>query len=139
LFWVGQVNDTVFPATKKREKHPFSSFPPLLLDFHHLGLRQRKTRRRWAGGISLAKIRKGAVGAIEALLQEFLTKLRKEKMDWYLPIVRAEYPNYTAVIHYNKEAMERLPAGLTNHELDIALYGIESEWRTNVKRHGLEN
>ncbi|MBO9733200.1 MAG: ATP-binding protein [Chitinophaga sp.] len=90
------------------------------------------------GEISLAKIRTKAVETIEELLKEFLTKVRKEKMEGYLPIIRKELPNYTTVINYNREAVEKLPAGLNTQELDIALYEIESDWKAKVKRSGLE-
>lgn len=87
--------------------------------------------------ITLSKIRKNVISSIENLLSEFLKKVRKEKLDIYFPIIEAEYPNYHGVINYNREKIEKLPAGLSKHELDLKLYEIESEWRLDVKSKGI--
>ncbi len=88
--------------------------------------------------ITLSKIRKGAVNCVEELLSDFLQKVRKEKLDKYFPIIEEEFPNYTSVINYNMEKVKNLPVGLSNHELDLKLYEIESEWRIKVKTEGIE-
>lgn len=88
--------------------------------------------------ITLSKIRKGVIQSIEELLSDFLQKKRKEKLDTYLPIIEEEYPNYHSVINFNLEKVEKLPIGLSKHELDVKLYEIESEWRIRVKSEGIE-
>ncbi|WP_018342833.1 ATP-binding protein [Cytophaga aurantiaca] len=88
--------------------------------------------------ITLSKIRKNAILSIEELLSDFLTNIRKEKLEIYYPIIEKEYPNYHSVINYNKEKVEKLPIGLTKEELDLKLYEIESEWRIKVKKEGIE-
>lgn len=88
--------------------------------------------------ITLSKIRKNTIISIEKLLNIFLKKVRKEKLDIYFPIIEEEYPNYHSVINYNKEKIEKLPAGLTKHELDLKLYEIESDWRVEVKSKGID-
>lgn len=88
--------------------------------------------------ISLAKIRKETIVTVEELLKEFLQTTRKEKLESYYPIIETEYPNYLGVINYNKEKVEKLPAGLTKSELDLRLYEIESQWRLEVKKEGIE-
>ena len=88
--------------------------------------------------ISLAKIRKETTLCVEDLLKDFLQITRKQKLESYYPIIESEYPNYLGVINYNKEKVEKLPAGLTNSELDLKLYEIESQWRLDVKRDGIE-
>ena len=88
--------------------------------------------------ITLSKIRHAAIHCIEELLSEFLKKVRKEKLDIYYPIIEKEFPNYHSVINYNKEKVEKLPVGLTNEELDLKLYEIESSWRIKVKSEGIE-
>ncbi len=88
--------------------------------------------------ITLSKIRKGTIGCIEELLKPFLEKARKEKLESYYPIIEEEYPNYLGVVNYNKEKVEKLPIGLTKSELDLKLYEIESEWRLEVKKDGIE-
>lgn len=88
--------------------------------------------------ISLAKIRKETILTVEELLKEFLQTTRKQKLESYYPIIETEYPNYLGVINYNKEKVEKLPAGLTNSELDLRLYEIESQWRLEVKKEGIE-
>lgn len=88
--------------------------------------------------ISLAKIRKETVATVEELLKEFLQTTRQQKLEGYYPIIEAEYPNYLGVINYNKEKVEKLPSGLTKSELDLRLYEIESQWRLEVKKEGIE-
>lgn len=88
--------------------------------------------------ITLSKIRKETIKSVEELLKDFLAKVRKEKMDLYVPIIEQEYPNYNAVLQHKKEQIEKLPAGLSKQELDIKLYEIESDWRLDVKSKGLE-
>jgi hypothetical protein len=88
--------------------------------------------------ISLAKIRKDTILTVEELLKDFLHRTRKEKLESYYPIIETEYPNYLGVINYNKEKVEKLPAGLTKSELDLRLYEIESQWRFEVKKEGIE-
>ena len=90
------------------------------------------------GDITLAKIRKAVVQHTEELLKDVLYKARKEKLEIYLPIIQQEYPNYHAVVNFNKEKVERLPPGLSKEELDLALYEIESEWRRDVKAEGID-
>ncbi|QLE01984.1 sensor histidine kinase [Galbibacter sp. BG1] len=88
--------------------------------------------------ITLSKIRKETIKCVEELLKDFLTKVRKEKMEFYVPIIEQEYPNYNTILQHKKEQIEKLPAGLSKQELDIKLYEIESEWRLDVKSKGLE-
>ena len=88
--------------------------------------------------ISLAKIRKETIATVEELLEEFLQTTRQQKLESYYPIIETEYPNYLGVINYNKEKVEKLPAGLTKSELDLRLYEIESQWRLEVKKEGIE-
>ena len=88
--------------------------------------------------ITLSKIRKETIKCVEELLKDFLTQVRKEKMDLYVPIIEEEYPNYNTVLHHKKEQIEKLPAGLSKQELDLKLYEIESDWRLDVKSKGLE-
>ena len=88
--------------------------------------------------ITLPKIRKNALLAIEDLLQDLLKEKRREKLESYLPIIEREYPNYQNVVYYNREKVEKLPSGLNKNELDIKLYEIESEWKIRVKAEGIE-
>jgi Histidine kinase-, DNA gyrase B-, and HSP90-like ATPase len=89
-------------------------------------------------GITLAKIRKSSLSKIEELLSEFLLGLRKEKMDKYIPVIQEEFPNYSIVVNYNREKVEKLPAGLPKEELNLRLFEIESEWKMEVKKKGIE-
>lgn len=87
--------------------------------------------------ITLAKIRRNALNIVEQLLTTYLQKVRQEKLNVYIPIVQSDYPNYNSVINYNREKVEKLPAGLSSAELDLKLYEIESEWKLKVKMEGL--
>lgn len=88
--------------------------------------------------ITLSKIRKRTISSVECLLREFLEQVRNEKMEIYVPIIENEYPNYNSILHHNKEKIEKLPAGLSKQELDLKLYEIESDWRLDVKKKGID-
>jgi Histidine kinase-, DNA gyrase B-, and HSP90-like ATPase len=88
--------------------------------------------------VTLSKIRKGTIQCIENKLSDFLEKVRKEKLDKYLPIIEKEYPNYYSVVTFKKDEVERLPIGLSKDELDLKLYEIESRWRLEVKERGID-
>lgn len=88
--------------------------------------------------ITLAKIRRNALEKIELLLTDFLSKTRKEKIEKYMPIIQQEFPNYSSVIQYNRDKVEKIPSGLSSHELDVKLYEIESEWKLDVKKEGIK-
>jgi hypothetical protein len=88
--------------------------------------------------VTLSKIRKYAIDCIENKLKDFLKKVRQEKLAEYIPLIQEEYPNYYSVINYKKDEVERLPVGLSKSELDIKLYEIESRWRLEVKKKGIE-
>ncbi|MDM1497148.1 sensor histidine kinase [Myroides odoratimimus] len=88
--------------------------------------------------ITFSIIRRNTLDKVEFLLQDFLSKSRKEKVQQYLPIVKKEFPNYSSVIEFNKEKVEKLPVGLTVKELDLKLYEIEAEWKIEVKKEAKE-
>jgi hypothetical protein len=88
--------------------------------------------------ITLAKIRRESLVKIEALLSNFLTVLRTEKMQQYIPIIKQEFPNYSIVVNYNRDKVSRLPANLPKEELNLKLFEIESEWKLDVKKKGIE-
>ncbi len=88
--------------------------------------------------ITLTKIRRNSINCIEKILVDFLTQKRKEKLETYKPIIQENYQHYNVVINHNKEMVEKLPIGLNKEELDLRLYEIESKWRFNVKKEGIE-
>lgn len=88
--------------------------------------------------ITLAKIRRHTLNKVEELLSVFLSKTRKEKVEQYIPIIQKEFPNYSSVIEFNREKVEKIPAGLTSKELDVKLYEIESEWKIEVKKDAIK-
>ncbi|WP_424004273.1 hypothetical protein [Maribacter sp. IgM3_T14_3] len=88
--------------------------------------------------ITLSKIRKGTLLIIEKLLNEFLVKLRQQKLEKYFPIIKEEFPNYTSVVNNNLDKVKKLPVGLSNQELDLKLYEIESQWKLEVRKKGID-
>lgn len=88
--------------------------------------------------ISLPKIRRTAVGAIESLISDYIDQVRTKKVDSYRAIVEKELPQYRAIMTRKADKVKRLAAGLNNHELDIELYKIEADWKTEIKQLGLE-
>lgn len=53
-------------------------------------------------------------------------------------MIEAELPQYRAVLNRKTENIKKLQAGLSKQSLDIELYKIESEWKTEVKKQGIE-
>lgn len=88
--------------------------------------------------ITLSKIRRNTLFLIEELLHNFLVELRQQKLDKYFPIIKAEFPNYTSVVNNNLEKVKKLPVGLNTQELDLKLYEIESEWKLEVRKEGVD-
>lgn len=88
--------------------------------------------------VSLSKIRKKTLISIETLLSEFLERIRAEKIERYKPVIEHKFPNYSSLFKHRKDKVERLPSGLKDSELDVKLYEIESEWRKEIKKEGIE-
>ena len=60
------------------------------------------------------------------------------KVETYRTVIEAELPQYRAVLNRKTENIKKLQAGLSKQSLDIELYKIESEWKTEVKKQGIE-
>lgn len=88
--------------------------------------------------ITLSKIRKKAVASIEALITDYIESARVEKIENYRIVVNTEMPQYRAVLSHKEDRVKRLPANLNKQELDIELYKIESDWKADIKRLGVE-
>lgn len=87
--------------------------------------------------ITLSRIRKNAILKIEFLLNDILKLKRAEKLERYIPVIESKYPNYKQLLHRKREVVEKLPAGLNDKELDVKLYEIETDWKIEVKKEGL--
>ncbi len=87
--------------------------------------------------ITLSRIRKNAILTIEFLLKDILNLKRTEKLEHYIPIIESKYPNYRKLLYRRKEIVEKLPAGLNDKELDVKLYEIETDWKIEVKKEGI--
>lgn len=88
--------------------------------------------------ITLPKIRRKAVAVIESMISEYIEQTRKLKIESYRDVVNAELPQYRAVLTHRAEDVKMLPANLNKQELDIELYKIESDWKSEIKRLGAE-
>lgn len=88
--------------------------------------------------ISLTKIRRYAINSIENLISDYINEVRTLKVETYRTMVEAELPQYKAVLYRKTEQVKKLQAGLSKQNLDIELYKIESEWKTEVKKQGIE-
>jgi hypothetical protein len=142
------INDLKFIIKETAESEPYYFQVFIVSDFLNNNVNDERTSFNFSieedteeldfPEITLTKIRRNSLLALEELLKDFLTKKRKEKLDSYLPIIEREYPNYHNVINHNREKVERLPSGLSKNELDIKLYEIESQWKIRVKEEGLE-
>ena len=88
--------------------------------------------------ITLSKIRKKTIDCIESLLSDYLQKVRNEKTSLYKKVIADKYPNYTSLLTYRRDKIEKLPLGLKDSELDVKLYEIESQWKKEIKKEGIE-
>ncbi len=88
--------------------------------------------------ISLSKIRCHAIKTIENLISDYINEVRTLKVETYRTVIEAELPQYRAVLNRKTENIKKLQAGLSKQSLDIELYKIESEWKTEVKKQGIE-
>lgn len=88
--------------------------------------------------ITLAKIRRGAVDAIEELLSTYLNQVRTEKMEKYRPFVYNKMPQYRAILSKRENEVKKLQPNLSPEKLDIELYKIDAKWKQEVKEKGIE-
>ena len=88
--------------------------------------------------INLAKLRRASIACIEDILQDYLKKIRSEKVESYKPTIYHELPQYRSTLNYKKEEISKLPPDLSKEKLDIELYKIDSKWRLEVKEDKLK-
>lgn len=84
--------------------------------------------------VSLAKIRREAIMAIERILAEYLEQVRTEKIQKYMPVIDASMPQYKSILHYKEDKVKLLSPDLPPEKLDIELYKIEADWKLEVKK-----
>ncbi|OYU53830.1 MAG: ATP-binding protein [Chitinophagaceae bacterium BSSC1] len=84
--------------------------------------------------ITLAKIRREAIATIEIMLNDYLTTIREKKISKYKPTIHDELPQYNYLLNHKIEEIKRLPPDLSKQKLDIELYKLETEWKTEVKQ-----
>ncbi|MGJ1435709.1 ATP-binding protein [Sphingobacterium siyangense] len=84
--------------------------------------------------INLAKIRRNSLSTIEDLLSDYLGNARTLKVESYKPIIYDRLPQYRSLLKYKEKEIRNLPPNLSEEELDVELYKIESEWRLEVKK-----
>ena len=88
--------------------------------------------------ITLSKIRKKAVATIEAMIAEYIEGARSRKIENYREVINTEMPQYRAVLNYKEDRVKKLDANLSKQELDYELYRIESDWKADIKKLGVE-
>lgn len=88
--------------------------------------------------VTLAKIRRAAVEAIEDLLSTYLNQVRTEKMEKYRPFVYDKMPQYRAILSKRENEVKKLQPNLSPEKLDIELYKIDAKWKQEVKEKGIE-
>jgi len=91
-----------------------------------------------AAEISLSKIRRHAISTIENLISDYINEVQTLKIETYRTVIDSELPQYKAVLCRKSEQVKKLQSGLSKQNLDIELYKIESEWKTEIKKQGIE-
>jgi len=88
--------------------------------------------------LNLAKLRRASVLCIEDILNEYLSKVRSEKVESYKPTIMDELPQYRGTLNFRKDEVSKLPPDLSKEKLDIELYKIEANWRLQVKEEKIK-
>lgn len=88
--------------------------------------------------ITLPKIRKKAVAAIESMISDYIEQARNQKIESYRQVVNTEMPQYRAVLTHRADKVKKLAANLSKQDLDYELYKIESDWKADIKKLGAE-
>lgn len=86
--------------------------------------------------ITLPKIRRASIAAIEDLLAEYLDEMKEKKIEGYRPVVDNFLPQYKPLFHFRNEAIKTLQPNLPPEKLDIELYKLELDWKLEVKEEG---
>jgi len=88
--------------------------------------------------LTLSNIRNNAIEVMEELLSEYLNEVREAKMQKYRPTINEEMPQYRNVLNYRSDAVKKLPPNMSKQKLDIELYKIEADWKTDVRELGIK-
>lgn len=88
--------------------------------------------------ITLSKIRKKAVAIIETMISNYIENARTKKIESYREIVNAEMPQYRAILTHRADKIKKLAANLNKQDLDYELYKIETDWKADIKKMGVE-
>ncbi|MEQ8241790.1 ATP-binding protein [Fulvivirga sp.] len=88
--------------------------------------------------LTLSNIRNNAIEVMEELLSEYLSEVREAKMEKYRPTINEEMPQYRSVLNYRSDAVKKLPPNMSKQKLDIELYKIEADWKTEIRELGIK-
>ena len=88
--------------------------------------------------LTLSNIRNNAIEVMEKLLSVYLNQVREAKMKKYRPTINEEMPQYRSVLNFRSDAVKKLPPNMTKQKLDIELYKIEADWKTEVRKLGIK-
>jgi hypothetical protein len=88
--------------------------------------------------LTLPNIRNKAIEVMEDLLSDYLNEVREAKMQKYRPTINEEMPQYRSVLNYRSDAVKKLPPNMSKQKLDIELYKIEADWKTEVRELGIK-
>lgn len=88
--------------------------------------------------LTLSNIRNNAIEVMEELLSDYLNEVREAKMQKYRPTINEEMPQYRSVLNYRSDAVKKLPPNMSKQKLDIELYKIETDWKTEVRELGIK-
>jgi hypothetical protein len=86
--------------------------------------------------ITQKDIERGAVKCIENMLNDYLDKVRDEKMDYVKEFVHNEAPQFMSVIKHRPELINSIPPKTNDSRLNMELYRLHSEWEMEVKEKG---
>ncbi|MEZ4790968.1 MAG: hypothetical protein R2811_13220 [Flavobacteriales bacterium] len=90
------------------------------------------------GEVTLSMIRDEAVRTIEVMLSSYLDKVIARKFEEYSNHIGSSAPQFSFLLKYLPEKVQRIKPGMVGSKLDIELYKLQQEFAIEVKEEGEE-
>ncbi len=89
-------------------------------------------------GLSLEEIHKEVVQTTKNQLEEYLQPIKEENRNYIQRYIDEESPQYKHIVKYGAEKLEKLHSGMSDEEIEIALFKIEHELDLEIKLESKE-
>jgi hypothetical protein len=89
-------------------------------------------------GLSLDSIHKEVVQNAKSKLEEYLQPIKEENRNYIQRYINEESPQYKHIVKYGSEKLAELHSGMSDEEIEIALFKIEHELDLDIKLESKE-